>query len=201
MGSLGFIRTETITRRSCCEQNALAGQELRPIFGTAAHAVRWCMTAPDCLVHLYWPDREEYFQENIVRLHDGNGWLFVATPGHGLRRCQRPTINFMVGDERFADGYLEAAKARGLRHGIIIQRSTFNVLTTLEDYELAPIGVVSHPNATGQDASKDWKFDIGKRRHTAVDRLSHAGFIRLATPHQQAARSVVVPQAAILLVW
>jgi len=65
-----------------------------------------CRQGDDLLAHLYWPKRVKFFEENRRRYQNGQGWSFMATPGHGVthegQRPARPTVNFFVADEIFA---------------------------------------------------------------------------------------------------
>jgi hypothetical protein len=129
-------------------------------------------------------------------------WLLVATPGHGLRQSARPSVNFIVADRRFAEGYLGAARTRHLRHGLLIRRAAIAAFAARRGFELADVRVVRHPNAIpGHTVADDWKYDIGKYRHGSVDALSHAGFVRLATPSAEQARHIWIPSQAIVKVW
>jgi hypothetical protein len=162
-----------------------------------------CAPGPDYhyLVHLYWPGRECYFEENQKRMRDEGRWLLVATPGHGRRRPTRPSVNFFVADQRFAEGYPAAAQARNLRHGLVIDRDLISAWSTQSGYELADVKV-GHPNAIREHTEdQDWKLDSGNHRYGAVHDLRYAGVVRLATPISEQARHIWIPSEAIVRVW
>src|SRR6185503_12325130 len=82
-----------------------------------------CRGREPLLAHLYWPGRQEYFEDNLARHRSGDGWMFVATPCHGVHSPSRPTVNFFAADKSFMNAYEEAAESRNLQHGVLIKRS------------------------------------------------------------------------------
>jgi len=101
-----------------------------------------CNKERDCLVHLYWPQRVSYFEENLILLKEQERWLLVATPGHGLRGTQRPSLNFIVPNKEFVDHYPSAAQARCFHHGVLIRRAAIEDWSNRPGYEMAEIKVV-----------------------------------------------------------
>lgn len=175
-----------ISLQDCC------GQQLRAL----------CISNPDSLVHLYWPQREQYFYENIERLRKNYSWLLVATPGHGLRKCSRPSLNFIVPDGDFLNGYPAAAVNRGFVHGLLIRRQAIYTWSNRRGFEVANVSVIPHPNVLrDHHINDDWKYDIGRKRYGAVDELDYAKFVRLATPNQDNARRVLIPEGEIVAWW
>lgn len=85
--------------------------------------VKLCTQNPDCLVHLYWPSRAVYFFENFPRLNTRGHWLLVATSGHGVFNPERPTINFLLANNEFTQGFPTASRARSFNHGVMFHRA------------------------------------------------------------------------------
>jgi hypothetical protein len=160
-----------------------------------------CTPDNDCLVHLYWPGRQTYFVENLVRLETEGRWLLVATTGHGVRGSEQPTINFLAADHMFAQGYPTAAAACGFNHGLMVRRSVLEQLGAEPGYQLADVRVC-HPNSCGvDDVDEYWRFDIGKYRVGALHDLRRATVVRLLTPKKLAARRIWIPRSAIVAWW
>jgi SAM-dependent methyltransferase len=164
-----------------------------------------CAGGDGHLVHLYWPDNERYFRENRDRLKSKGHWLFVATPGHGARLPddvpRRRSINFLVADDKFIEGYESAAEARGLRHGIMVRRSAIEDLSKLPGYDFAEVRV-GHPRRHRVTSFNDyWRFDIGSRRYGVLHDLQYATVVRLATPDGVAARRIRISHESVLAWW
>ncbi|WP_437306421.1 hypothetical protein [Sorangium sp. So ce388] len=156
-------------------------------------------------MHLYWPEREEYFKQSRALLKAKGYWLFVATPGHGVRhgvqRPERRTINFLVADDAFAQGYESAAEARGFSHGVMVVRTAVERFSGFSGYEIAEVQV-GHPNGYGVRTVDDyWRFDIGNHRYGALHDLQFAKVVRLATPDGVAARRVRISSESIVAWW
>jgi hypothetical protein len=154
------------------------------------------------LAHLYWPQRFEYFEVNRDLYLDGDVWCLKATLYHGVNQSDRPTINFLAADEEFRENYSSAAQSRGLEHGILIERSYIEqVAENYRGYEFEEV-TPSHPRAYGvSDPDEFWKFDIPQHRKGVLGELSHATVVRLATPVEDKARYIFLPQESIAAWW
>ena len=176
----------------------------------AAATVEWCSTRqllklckqnPDCLVHMYWPDRAVYFDENIPRLNTRGRWKLVATPGHGVFNPLRPTINFLLANSEFTQHFPSASLARRISHGVMFRRAAIEKLAKTTGYEFAEVRV-GHPHGFGEYAREEgWRYDIGHRRVAALHDLRYATVARLATPSLQARRRVHIQADAIVAWW
>ncbi|MDC3960684.1 hypothetical protein [Polyangium jinanense] len=143
----------------------------------------------------------KYFEDNRDKYRNGGSWSFTATPGHGVHRPLRPTINFFVADTIFAASHEEAAKARGLKHGILIRRSAIERVADGDEFQLADVKV-GHPLSYGQtDPREYWRFDLGNHRFASVAALRYATVVRLATPEGDLRREVSIPRDAIVAWW
>jgi hypothetical protein len=198
----GHCRGHGHDRRTC---PSLLSSVAPPAGGT----IEWCSTAqllklckpePDFLVHMYWRKRENFFYENIVRLETVGHWLLVATPGHGVFKPQRPTINFLLANHVFARNFQSASLARGIEHGVVFHRAAIEQLAGIKGYEFVEV-LVGHPNAVGElNREEGWRYDIGQRRFAALDDLCYATVARLATPGGQA-QHVNIPADAVVAWW
>jgi hypothetical protein len=176
--------------------------------------LRHCHDGPEApLVHLYWPDDEhkKYFYDRLDEYTNGGGWSWKATPGHGVMwreahedegmKPDRPTINFLVANENFADFYEMAARSRGLTRGVLVTRAAVASASNRTGCEVADVKV-GHPNRHGGAARSDyWKFDIPNRRFGALAELRSASVIRLATPQAHNLRYITVPHNAVMAWW
>lgn len=162
--------------------------------------IKLCTQNPDCLVHMYWPDRANYFDANIPRLNKNGYWLLVATPGHGVFNPQRPTINFLLADNKFTQGFPSASRERGFSHGVLFRRAAIEQFANTTGYEFAEVRV-GHPHGFGEYAREEgWRYDIGQRRFAALHDLRFATVARLATPGGWA-RRVHIPANAVVAWW
>lgn len=160
-----------------------------------------CRGREPLLAHLYWPSRREYFEENLAKHRNGEGWLLVATPGHGVHGPSRPTINFFSADRTFVDAYEEAAASRNLQHGVLIKRAAVENIGALDGFAFADVQV-GYPHGYGEtDPAEFWRFDIGQHRFTSVAGLRFATVVRLATPEHWRLRRVRIAQDAIVAWW
>lgn len=163
---------------------------------------RLCRAQERLLAHLYWPRREQYYHESLRAHLASRGWLLVATPGHGVGKPDRPTINFLVADEAWALAYASAAESLGVRHGILIRRAAIEHFAGRRGYEFMDKVVVGHPSGHGvADSREFWKYDIGNHRYAALHDMRFATVARLATPEQQTARQIDIPSEAIVAWW
>ncbi len=154
--------------------------------------------APNLLAHLYWPERTTYFTSNVESLKAGGDWLFTATPGHGVQKPTRPTLNFFEVNEGFMTALPAATLSRSLRHGVLLRRSA---LVAGSGFELAEVRV-GHPGVDGvKDPAANWQFDIGNHRFGALGELSHAKVVRFATPYNVRSRRVVVRASDVVAYW
>ena len=175
----------------------------------AAGTIKWCSTPqllklckpkPDFLVHMYWPKRENYFHENILRSDTVGHWLLVATPGHGASKPQRPTINFLLANDEFAHNFSSASRARGIYHGVVFRRSAIELFAKTRGYEFTQVRV-GHPRGFGERRREEgWRYDIGKWRYAALHDLRFATVARLATLDGQA-QYVNIPADAVVAWW
>jgi hypothetical protein len=183
-----------------------------PLLGPAPHAasiveccstqqvVKLCTQNPNCLVHMYWPNRTAYFDENILRLITHGHWLLVATPGHGVLNPRRPTINFLLANNEFTQHFPSASRARSISHGVMFRRAAIEQFADTTGYEFAEV-LVGHPNRFGEYRREEgWRYDIGKRRVAALHNLRYATVVRLATPDGRA-RCVRIPADAVVAWW
>lgn len=162
---------------------------------------RLCYGRAPLLAHLYWPKRQEYFEQNLRRYKNGEDWLLVATPEHGAHSPPRPTINFLAADRTFAEHYEEASANRGFKHGILVLRSEVEKLEHSTGYELAEVKPC-HPHAADvHDEADFWRFDIPQHRYKALDALRFTKVVRLATPFAERRRMIWVPHKAIVAWW
>jgi hypothetical protein len=149
---------------------------------------------------MYWANRAAYFDESIPRYYTRGHWLLVATPGHGVFNPQRPTINFLLANNKFTQGFPNASIARGISHGVMFRRAAIEQLGNTTGYEFAEVRV-GHPNGFGEYAREEgWRYDIGQRRVAALHDLRYATVARLATPGGWA-RRVRIPASAIVAWW
>ncbi|MFC5459611.1 hypothetical protein [Massilia niabensis] len=156
----------------------------------------------NCLVHLYWPKNAHYFEENLKLFRKNEPWLLTATPGHGIRQPECPSLNFFVPDKEFVRGYPNTVSARNLHRGLLIQRAAIEAWTDIPGYETANVRVIPHPNVLqNEHSSDDWKYDIGRYRRGAVHDISHAQFVRLATLRKDEARRIPIQRQDILAWW
>lgn len=159
-----------------------------------------CSQDRDFLVHIYWPHREEYFHANIPLLKTHHLWRLVSTPGHGVLKPVRPTINFFLANSVFAQGYPSASCARGFRHGVLFRRAAIERFANTRGYDFAEVRV-GHPNGFKERRSAEyWRYDIGKWRLAALHDLRFATVVRLATP-EGVAQYVHVPADAVVAWW
>lgn len=155
----------------------------------------------DLLAHLYWARRLHYFEQSLDAYAAGGPWRLVATPHHGVHAPPTPTLNLFVADTAGVDAYAVAAETRDLRHGLLIRKAALEILADRPGYALEPVHI-GHPHGHGvQDRKEFWRFDLGNHRRTAVDVLSHAGVVRLATPEAGEARVIDVPHDAVITWW
>ena len=164
---------------------------------------RLCTGRDPLLAHLYWPSREDYFNQNLSNYKNGGNWLLVATQGHGARSSlpSRPTINFLAADRIFAEHYEAASANRGFKHGILVLRSEIEKLGHYTGYELAEVRTC-HPYAANvHDEADFWRFDIPSRRFGALDALRFTTVVRLATQFEERRRVIWVPHRAIVAWW
>ncbi len=162
---------------------------------------RLCRRQDGLLAHLYWPQRFRYFERNRDRHISGEGWLLVATPGHGVYQPTRPTLNFLRADGEFADHYEEASQARGFVHGVLLKSAAIEEVGRLRGYELVDV-TVGHPAALSvDDPDLFWRFDVGKYRYGVLHNLRYAQVVRLATPSHVASRRVFVRREAVVAWW
>jgi len=159
-----------------------------------------CSQNQDCLVHMYWPNREEHFRENIPRLKTLSHWLLVATPGHGAQKTERPTLNFLLPDNVFVQGYPSASRERGFRHGVLFRRTAIEQFDRQTGYDFAEV-CVNHPNAFKEsERAEGWRYDIGSRRPKALHDLSYGTVARLATPEGQS-QHIRIPAEFVVAWW
>lgn len=156
------------------------------------------------LIHLYWPDNK-YFTQERGRYRSGEGWHFVATPGHGVKyngeKPKRPTLNFLIAGDEFARNYEQAARSRDLRREVVVEASFIASLSEQPGFELAEVRV-GHPlQFAEQDPSRYWRYDIGNRRYQALHDLRHVTVVRLATPDDEPRREIRVPCEYVVAWW
>jgi len=201
-------------RRNCPELRAVAPAPTTVGPCSIKELLRHCHDGPEApLVHLYWPDDEhkKYFYDRLDEYTNGSGWSWKATPGHGVMwreahedegmKPDRPTINFLVANENFADFYEMAARSRGLTRGVLVTRAAVASASNRTGCEVADVKV-GHPNRHGGAARSDyWKFDIPNRRFGALAELRSASVIRLATPQAHNLRYITVPHNAVMAWW
>lgn len=171
---------------------------------------RLCASGDGLLAHLYWSENQHYFEDSRSAYLQGEGWLLKATPGHGVshperdRLKSRPTINFFVADEAWANAYAIAAEHRSIHHGILLDRTALEQLARRPGFEFAEV-CPKHPNARGVvDPDEFWKFDVPSRRFGALHEMCHATVARLATPappRPDSKRRIVLPNEAIVACW
>ena len=166
-----------------------------------------CAREDRLLAHLYWSERENFFEASRSAYLRGEGWLLVATPGHGVRHPERPpeearrTLNFFVADEAWANAYAIAAEHRGIHHGILLDRAVIERLALRPGFEFAEV-CPKHPNAFGVvDPDEFWKFDVPSRRFGALHDMCYATVARLATPEPESKRRIIIPSEAIVAYW
>lgn len=160
-----------------------------------------CSAQNDFLVHLYWPSRNHYFDDNLKRLGRNASWLLVATSGHGVGNSIRATINFLAADQVFAAGYPTAKQERNLHHGVLLRRAAIRQIATSTGYDAADV-LVGHPKGFGvHDTADYWRFDIGKYRFGALHALRNSTVVRLATPASELSRRVLIPSQDIIAWW
>jgi hypothetical protein len=165
------------------------------------HLRRLCSGQEALLAHLYWPEREHYYQESLRAHLDGSGWPLVATPGHGVGRPDRPTVNFLIADEAWVTAYASAAESRNIRHGLLLRRAAIEQLARRPGYQFAEV-IVGHPQGHGvDDPGEFWKFDIGNHRFKALHEMRFATVARLATPELERERRLIIPSDAIVACW
>lgn len=160
-----------------------------------------CAGRAGLLAHLYWTRNISYFAANRDSFLRKGDWCITATPGHGVGRPIRPTVNFFVADLAFAQAYRRAALSRGIHHGVLVTRALIEGLAEAPGFEMAEVQV-GHPAAHGSVDERDgWRFDIGQHRFRAVAELSRNTVLRLATPNAPTARQVRVPSNAVVAWW
>ncbi|WP_437624979.1 hypothetical protein [Sorangium sp. So ce1151] len=163
--------------------------------------LKHCSSRGEFLVHLYWPERMNYFRTCSETFDGGGAWLLVATPHHGVHEPDRPTINFLVADREFAKHYQTAAEARGFHHGLMVRRSAMENVIRRRGYELAAVAV-GHPSGYGvTDPGEYWRYDIGNHRFAVLESLRFATVVRLATPQAPGARSVELDAESVVAWW
>lgn len=184
-------------RRNCPE---LRPADDRPTSACSPERLGYlCRGRDDLLAHLYWPGKVHYFETNLAAYRKGGGWLFVATPGHGVHTPSRPTINFFAVDRMFADLYQEVAEARGLKHGMLIERAAIETAAATDGFEVADVKI-GYPHGHGEtDPAEFWRFDLGNHRFKSVAALQFATVVRLATPTRQ--RRVRIDPGAVVAWW
>lgn len=162
---------------------------------------RICASESGLLAHLYWPNREHFFETSRSAYLLGEGWLLKATQWHGVSRPERPTINFLVADETWLNSYASAAEARGVHHGILIRRATIEQIAHHRGFEFAEV-TVGHPSGRGVvDPAEFWKFDIGNHRYAVLHEMRFCTVARLATPEADSQRSIILPNQDIIACW
>jgi len=158
-----------------------------------------CRRELDLVAHLYWPDRLDHFAHSRDAHVRGAPWRLKATPGHGVRRPETPTINFLVADLEWVKHYAAAAERRDLRHGLLVRRAALELLAHRPGYDIAPVET-RHPGAH-EDRRNDWRYDIGNHRFAALDAMRHCKVVRIATPTEDSARYVDIPADAVVTWW
>lgn len=180
---------------------ATAAPQVIPPDGLFDELRRLCSGQERVLAHLYWPPREDFYEASRRAYTRGQGWPLVATPGHGVARPDRPTVNFFIVDDAWVTSYARLAESRGVRHGLFIQRSAIEQLARRPGFEFAEVRV-GHPHSHGVvDPEKFWKFDIPNHRYAALHELRLATVARLATPEPQDTRRLDVPGDAVIMLW
>lgn len=154
------------------------------------------------LAHLYWPEREHFFEKSRRRYEQGGPWRLKATPGHGVRApSNRPTLNFFIVDGNWFDAYKMAAANRGLRHGLLVHRRSIAALERPPTFELADVEV-GHPHSFGvDDPTRFWRYDIGNHRFKALHALRFSKVVRFATPEGDDAQTIDIPNAEVIAWW
>lgn len=172
-----------------------------PLWKHIARLAERCSGEPAALAHLYWPEREHYFEESRRRYEQGGPWRLKATSGHGVGAPARPTVNLFATNSAWLQAYTVAAANRGLRHGLFICRKRLEALACRPGFELREVRI-GHPNRYGVHNSDDfWQFDIGNHRYKALHDLRFSTVVRLATPHTNDAQFIDIPHEAVLACW
>ena len=168
---------------------------------------RLCASGDRLLAHLYWSENAHYFEDSRSAYLQGEGWLLKATPGHGVshperdRQKSRPTINFFVADEAWANAYAIAAEHRSIQNGILLDRTALEQIARRPGFEFAEV-CPKHPNALGVvDPDEFWKYDVPSRRFGALHEMRYATVVRLATPELDSKRRIILPNEAIVACW
>lgn len=168
------------------------------------HIVNLCSDDADLLAHLYWRRNSQFFESALSEYQRGGRWRFVPTPGHGVQRDvfpQRYSVNFFVADTEFARSHQDAARARGLEHGVLLKRSAVRSAATTHgfDYEVVRVG---HPKAHREtDPTRFWMFDLGNHRVRAVASLQFAKVVRIAAPPHSPETAALVDHDAVVAWW
>lgn len=165
-----------------------------------------CAREDELLAHLYWPENTGHFENSRNKHERGKGWQLKATQGHGVRVPEgvhsRPTLNFFVVDDAWVAAYAIAAKIRGIRHGLLLRRAAVELLESRPGFDFEKKITVRYPNKDEVlDPANFWRFDIGNHRFKALDAMSHATVVRLATPLEAEARFIELPTESVVSWW
>ncbi|RYE79464.1 MAG: hypothetical protein EOO74_03675 [Myxococcales bacterium] len=138
-----------------------------------------CRSNKSVVAHLYFEGNERYFEEERDRYESGDMWTFTATPGHGVGRPKRKTINFLIANNEFANNYVEAAISKGFIHGVLVKRSALEVYNEFKGFDFCEV-IPGHPNIYSDVLENYWRYDIPQHRRGVLGALSHAIVARVA---------------------